>query len=103
MNRRTIPLAANLPCRATPLFSVPLQASETGKGLHPIPDPCCRFGGTADLSRLRSGGPNKVRAEGPFDIFAVDCLVNAPLSENAVGTIRPVVAHELALMLIRTT
>ena len=58
-----------------------------------------RFGGTTDLSGLRSGSPNKVRAEGSFD--RIRALRNPPYPEDTIRTIRSVVAHELALMLIR--
>ena len=85
-------IAANQPNRATPVVSVPLQAS----GIGPIFSRCCRFGGATDLSRSRSGGPNKVRAEAAFDRVAT--LGKTPSPEDTVRAIRSVVAHELACM-----
>ena len=101
MNRRNRRLATIPPDRATPLLFVPPQASGIGKGLPLLSERCCRFGGSTDLSRLRSGSPNKVRAEGPFDRIGI--LRNAPSSKDTVRAIRSVVAHELALMEIRAS
>jgi len=101
MNCRTRLRQSLRPHGAMPFFSLPLYAIRIGNNPRPISGTCCRFGVGTDVSRLRLRSPNKVRAESSFD--RIRALRNAPYPEDTIRTIRSVVAHELALMLIRAS